>query len=238
MSGNIFKTRTELQRLAETHSGIIVSYSTGKDSQILLDLASKVFSRVVALHMYFVPGLAYIEEGLDYARRRWGCEVMQLPHWGYVEAVKTNQYCNLPGASRLADIDLSDIYKVAMARTGLRLVATGARKSDGLWRRRWMKNIRRGDKYDDVIFPLSDWLKLDITSYVKANRIEIPELSRTGRQDATGIGLNNETILWLYDRHRGDYELVRRVFPFIEAVPLRRQFYGIGGNYGRDVIGD
>lgn len=231
MSNRIIQTRKELETLAQTHEGIIVSYSTGKDSMILLDLCSKVFKRVVALHLYFVPGLGYIETGLEYARQRWGCEVIQLPHWAYVEAVKTNQYCNYPGAESLAEIKLADIYKLAMQRTGLRLVATGAKKADGLWRRRWMKNIRKGAKYDGVLFPMQDWLRLDIQAYMKTHHIPMPELSSTGAKDATGITCHNEVLLWLYDRHRGDFDKMRRVFPFIEAVVARREFYGIGNRY-------
>lgn len=231
MSQRIIDTLHELEKLSQTHEAIIVSYSTGKDSMILMDLCSKKFKRVIALHMYFVKGLAYIEGGLDYARARWGCEVMQIPHWLYVQAIKTNQYCNYTNAESLADVNLSDLYKLAMQKTGARLVATGARKSDGLWRRRWMKNIRKSANYDGVIFPLQDWLKLDISSYQKTHNIPMPELSTTGRGDATGISCNNESILWLYDRHRDDFDRMKRVFPHIDAVVARRELYGIGNTY-------
>ena len=231
MSQRIIATLQELEKLARTNESIIVSYSTGKDSMILMDLASKKFRRVIALHMYFVKGLAYIEGGLQYARDRWGCEVVQMPHWNYIDALKTNQYCNYANAQELADVSLSDVYKLAMQKTGARLVATGARKSDGLWRRRWMKNIRKSANYDGVIFPLQDWLKLDISNYQKTHNIPMPELSTTGRGDATGISTNNESILWLYDRHREDFERMKRVFPHIEAVVHRRELYGIGNHY-------
>jgi phosphoadenosine phosphosulfate reductase len=231
MSQRILTTLQELEKLANTNEAIIVSYSTGKDSMILMDMACKKFRRVIALHMYFVKGLAYIEGGLRYAQERWGCEVLQMPHWQYIEALQTNQYCNYANAHELAELRLADIYKLAMQQTGARIVATGARKSDGLWRRRWMANIRKSAKYDGVIFPLQDWLKIDIAAYQKTHGIPMPELSNTGRGDATGISTNNESILWLYDRHREDYERMKRVFPHIDAVIARRELYGIGNHY-------
>lgn len=233
MSNRIIKTRQDLAELAKTHDGIIVSYSTGKDSQILVDLCAKTFRRVVALHLYFVPGLDYIERGLEMARHRWGVEVVQLPHWNYIEAIKTNQYCNYRAADKdsLTDVRLLDLYKLAMQRTGLRLVATGARKSDGLWRRRWMANIRKTGAYEGVLFPMQDWLRIDITAYMKTHHIEVPPLSKIGAQDATGIGLNNEVLLWLHDTQPEDFARMRRVFPLIDAVIARRAIHGIGGRY-------
>lgn len=233
MSHKIITTRQKLAELAEKNEGIIVSYSTGKDSMILMDLCAKVFRRVVALHMYFVPDLQYIEGGLNYARGRWKCEVMQLPHWLYYKAIRENQYCNYSNAEQFAEVSLSDVYKYAMQETGIRLVATGARKSDGLWRRRWMKNIRKTANYEGVIFPLEDWLRIDIQAYMKANAIPQPELSSTGRGDATGISTDNDSILWLYDRHPDDFERMRRVFPHIGAVVARREMYGIGNHHSQ-----
>lgn len=231
MSHKIIETKRRLSELAEKHEGIIVSYSTGKDSMILMDLATKTFRRVVALHMYFVKGLGYIEGGLEYARARWGCEVIQYPHWLYFHAIRDSHYCNYANAESLEPVQLIDIYKLAMQETGLRLVATGARKSDGLWRRRWFKNIQKSSKYDGIIFPLEEWLRLDIQAYMKSNAIPVPELSSTGRGDATGISTNNASILWLYDRHPEDYEKMRRVFPYIGTVVARREMYGIGERY-------
>jgi phosphoadenosine phosphosulfate reductase len=231
MSQKIIDSYKSLTKLAETNEGIIVSYSTGKDSMILMDLCAKLFRRVVALHMYFVADLDYIEGGLDYARARWGCEVLQMPHWSYVDSVRDNRYCNYKGADSLQEVKLLDIYKIAMQRTGIRLVATGAKKADGLWRRRWMKNIRKTANYDGIIFPLENWLKLDVVSYCKQHAIVLPELTTAMGGEATGIGVRNDTILWLYDRHPGDYEKMRKVFPHIGTVIARREFYGIGKTY-------
>lgn len=231
MSQNIFNTRQQLEELAQKHEAIIVSYSTGKDSMIIMDMCARLFRRVIALHMYFVKDLDYIEVGLNYAQQRWGCEIIQMPHWSVIEAIKTNQYCNYPHAYELADVKLADIYKLAMQQTGVRLLAHGARKSDGLWRRRWFKNIRKGNAYEGLIFPVENWGRLDVMAYAKTHHIPIPELSKLGVGDGTGIGLNNEMLLWLYDRHPGDFAKIAKVFPYIHAVPARREFYGIGNRY-------
>jgi phosphoadenosine phosphosulfate reductase len=231
MSQNIFDTRHQLEELAQKHESIIVSYSTGKDSMIIMDMASRLFRRVIALHMYFVKDLDYIETGLEYAQQRWGCEILQLPHWSYVDAVKTNQYCYYPHAYELADVKLMDIYKLAMQQTGARLLAHGARRSDGLWRRRWFKNIRKSGNYDGLIFPIEKWGRLDVMAYAKTHHLPIPELSKLGVGEGTGIGLNNDTLLWLHDRFPGDFEKMRKVFPYISAVVARREFYGIGKHY-------
>lgn len=94
-----------------------------------------------------------------------------------------------------------------------------------------MANIRRTGAYDGVLFPLQDWLKIDITAYMKTHHIEMPPLSKIGAQDATGIGLNNEVLLWLHDTQPEDFARMRRVFPLIDAVIARRALHGIGGRY-------
>ena len=220
-----------MARLAKTHDTAIVSYSTGKDSMIVMDLCAKHFKKVIALHMYLVRDIAYIERGLNYARRRWGCEVIQYPHWALFKYMKDNQFCNYPEAKFLTEVSLSDVYALALRDTGCKLILTGAKKADGLWRRRWLRTLETSLVYANVKFPIQEWMKLDVTAYMKTNAIPMPALSASAKSGVSGIGLNSESILWMNDTQPDDYDRMTRVFPFIGAVVARREFYGIGKRF-------
>ena len=92
---NVFTdTSRLLARYAEQHESILVSFSGGKDSLVCLDLCTRAFKRVVCYFMYFVKDLECCEQQLQYARDRWGVEILQYPHWILFRCLKNGVYCN------------------------------------------------------------------------------------------------------------------------------------------------
>ena len=60
---------------------VIVSFSGGKESIVVLDMCMRHFKRVAAFHMYQFPHLSFSDEQIDWYERRYpGLEIIDLPH--------------------------------------------------------------------------------------------------------------------------------------------------------------
>ena len=59
---------------------VLVGFSGGKDSVATLDLCVRHFARVVPFFMYLVPGLSFQEAQIRWYERRYGLEVLRVPH--------------------------------------------------------------------------------------------------------------------------------------------------------------
>ena len=214
-------TLASLKAAAAEHDECLVFYSGGKDSLVITDLCVRTFKRIVAVNMYFVPGLECIERQLDYGRKRWGLKIIQYPHWLLVRCLTDGVYC--PNHVKFDDLDLKlgDIYKVARLDTGIKLVATGAKKADSQWRRR---NLATSSS-ENMLYPIVEWNKFDVLGYCKKQGIELPD---SAKGNATGVDLSAPSLLWLYDHHPQDFKRLTEYFPYAEAGIKRREWYGIG----------
>lgn len=220
MKQNIFqKTFKHLETFAETNEDILISYSGGKDSLIVLDMCSKIFKRVVCFFMYIVPGLSICETQIKYAQDRYGVEIIQYPHWLLSHWLKAGVYRN-PSYKfdNLPDLKPNDIYALAREDSGIYLIATGMKRSDTLWRKRNLSQETPG-----VIHPLINWNKYEVLAYCKLNNIPLPDAAEG---NVSGIDLSERTLLWLHDKHPEDFRKLLRVFPFAEVPVYRRKFYG------------
>jgi hypothetical protein len=115
---------------------------------------------------------------------------------------------------------LQSVYTAARKRSGIQLIATGAKDSDSAHRRR----LLRWNKDDALTFPVQTWHKHDVLAYLKAHNIPMPVGS--GRQ-TSGIDLSTPEVLWLHDEYPDDYQKLVKYFPFVEAIVYRRQWYGV-----------
>jgi len=197
---------------------VLVSYSGGKDSLVTIDLCARTFKTLEAFFMYFVPGLECVEESLALAERKFGIKIHQYPHWITGRALTGGTYSNAYFKKDIPDWTLRDVYDLASADTHIRVIATGAKRSDSQWRKRNLAAC----PYDDVIYPIVGWTKPDVISYLKSRKIPIPQGSSG---NATGIDLSTPSLLWLHDTHPNDFKKLCEVFPYAEAVVWRRSFF-------------
>jgi len=215
-------TINEILKAKEQTDSILCSYSGGKDSLITLDLCMKNFKTVKCFFMYLVQGLECTENALDYARRRWGVEILQYPHWGLWRSMKDEVFCQRPASmDTIEELTLKDIYSFVRHDTGIEWIATGAKKSDSMWRRR---NFYLTRNWANILHPVKEWNKFDVMGYLKLNNIPVPDSSN---RNATGVDLSTPSLLWLYDTYPDDFKKLLKIFPFAETVVKRREYYGI-----------
>ena len=198
---------------------------------VVMDLATKIFKTVLPVFMYFVPGLSIIEKQVDFASKKWGVEVLHVPHWILFRCFKNGVYClpSIKNRDNIPDVKIRDIYNHVIRTSGIPFIATGAKLADSVWRK---QNMRSTEGWTDILNPLKNWNKFDVLYYLKKNDIPIPDSSGAS---ATGVDLSTPSILWLYDKHQEDYEKVSRYFPFIGAVVKRRELYGEEGKKTKPV---
>lgn len=217
----------ELRAIAAVESSIIVAFSGGKDSRVVLDLCHRAgFKTIVGFYMYLVPGLECEEEKLQWARDRYGITILQYPHWVAIRCLQSGAYC--PPRKCWGDtgkVTVDHIHGMVQADTGIRHIAHGAKLADSLWRRRNM--AVRKNKDDGVVYPLRKWKIYDVLAYLNMHNIPRPDFLGDNKA-ASGLGLMTEEMCWLHDTHPADFRRVMRWFPYVEAIIYRREWFGIG----------
>jgi phosphoadenosine phosphosulfate reductase len=200
---------------------MLVAFSGGKDSLVVMDLCLRTFKHVSGFFMSFIPGLDCVEYEIDRARKKHGIEIRVYPHWvtrnNIVNGIYTPSWFE---NDYLPEWKLADIYAMAMLDANIDQIATGAKRSDSTWRRRFMTTFHP----DAVINPIAGWHKYDVVGYLRGQGIPLPPSSGLS---ATGIDLSVPSLLWLHDTYPEDFRRVCDVFPFAEAVVYRRKFYSL-----------
>lgn len=88
MPSAIDTAKSALEKACSLSDSVLVAYSDGKDSRVVMDLATRYFKRVEGFYMSFVPYLEYINAGLAQAAKQWGVKIHQFPHWSRIMAMK------------------------------------------------------------------------------------------------------------------------------------------------------
>jgi phosphoadenosine phosphosulfate reductase len=216
---------TDTQKILEAtrakSESILVSYSGGKDSLVVMDLCLRTFKHVEGFFMALLPGIRCQEAEIERAAERLKIKIHIYPHWVMRKMIREGIYTTESFVyDDLPEWKLHDIYALVIQETGIPIFATGAKKADSAWRRRFMTTARK----DMVINPIAAWLKYDVLAYLKAHGIPLPPSSGKA---STGVDLSIPSLLWLHENYPADFERLSRIFPFAEAVVWHKKFYGI-----------
>lgn len=164
---------TALQFVRKRTDSVILFYSGGKDSIVLLHMLSSVFKRVYCVFMYFVEDLEHQQPLLIYPNRYPNVELIQLPHWMISHYYKNAYYRFHRPDEKVPLLNLGDIEQQARIKTGARWVVNGAKQSDGLNRNLMLGTLKFNciNEKSARIYPLALWKKADVVAYMKANGI-------------------------------------------------------------------
>lgn len=225
------ETLDYLRKYADKTDRIAVGYSGGKDSLCVLDLCSRVFKKIYCFNMEWCGGFECDRKQMEYAKQRYGIEIIHYPHFSFVNALKGGIFCNdTDYTDRIPDWTLRDVYDCVRGDLKVPYIAHGAKTADGLWRRKMFNATKT---WTDIIYPIKTWTKQAVMAYMRMQKIPIPAMSQgqttggTGRvKNATGIDLSDPSIWWLHDNHPEDYKKLLRWFPYAHAAVCRRDWYG------------
>ena len=199
---------------------VIVSFSGGKESIVVLDMCMRYFERVAAFHMYQFPHLSFSDEQIDWYERRYpGLEIIDLPH----PNLSMNMHYGVfrPENPDVPLIGFNDVYNYVRWATGIHWIAAGERVSDSLVRRAMIKHNGTVDTVRGRFYPVANWNKADILRYIKVHKLRIGKDSRAMGYSFPGI--EQEAVTELKRHFPRDYERIESWFPLLGAAVFRQE---------------
>lgn len=210
-------TASCIEFLKTQTDAVILFYSGGKDSLILLDLLTKHF-KVHLAFMYFVDGLEHVEKYLHFAQKKYGVEFRKYPHWELSQYINDNYY-RFHGAE-VPKFKLGDIETKARQDFGCDWIITGMKKADSLNRRLMMGTLFMNaiDLKARRAHPLAEWKKQDCINYIKLHKLPTPVAYN--KKNSSGVTISEDVLRWCKKNAPRDYKRLIDAFPFAETLIL------------------
>jgi len=206
-----------LKHLREQTPEVVLFYSGGKDSLVLLDLLAPHF-KVHCFFMYFVKNLRHLNFFLEWVKRYPNATLHQLPHWMVSYYIKHN-YFSIPTPGRsIKALKQADIEGKAREISGCDWIVFGHKKADSM-NRRIMLSTYKFDCINDKgkkIYPLALWTKRQVKSYIQINNIIKP--IEYGAKNSNGLDLNIDVFLYLREFFPDDLEKIFNIFPLSRQI--------------------
>ena len=201
---------------------VIVAFSGGKESCVILDLCSRFFDRVEPFFMYQVPNLSFQEKTLHWYENKYNVSIKRLPHFG------TSRYLRY-GVYREPDFDvpiigMDDIYGFMRNRTGIHWIVAGERCADSIWRNAMIKHTGSIDEERGRFFPLAYWNKKDTLEYMRVKKLYLGADSK--KLGTSFSDLRGEELAMLEQYYPDDLEKARKIYPLCDAAIRRYKLYG------------
>ena len=198
----------------------IVSFSGGKDSWTILDMACRVWgpANVNCYNLYIVPGMECELQEFRKVERRYGIHIRRIPHPGLQAALRAGHLQPVPTSFR-RKLQHADIYEYVRNITSSDWVIFGHRMDESLQRRGMIRRDRGVITHLRKVYPLWNWTAPDVYHYIKSAKIPAPE--QYTESDTTGFTLAPNSLLYLRSKYPDDYKKVIEMFPFAEVQLLR-----------------
>lgn len=201
-------------------SRVLVGYSGGKDSAVLLDLCCQRFAHVEAFFMYTIPGMEFQEAMMRWAEQHYGIKVHRVPHFELSNMLRYGVFRHEDFATPI--VTTREIYDYAREKADTYWIAGGERIKDSIVRRAMLKRSGSIDMTRGRFFPLIEWSKADILAYIKQHRLPLsPEYRHLGHSFRS---LGGTEMLAIKAKFPEDYARIQHWFPLIEGSVKRHEF--------------
>lgn len=217
MASKIALAHERAARVAQLSGGSLLLGLSGKDSFVTLDIAKDHFKRIVCCHYYTVRGMRCLEAPFEALTKRYGVELLFVPHWDLARLMKYGVLRpHLNATDNLRTMKKADTEALARKRSGIDWIAYGERLSDCFARRLFWRKLDGVYEKGRRCTLIPDWLDADVNGYMVAKKLPQPCIFGAGTKSA-GFELTPNCLKWLKDKHPNDYQQVLRVFPAAEA---------------------
>lgn len=192
---------------------VVVSFSGGKDSVVVLDMCVRHFKRVQAFFMYQVPGLSFQEATLRWYENKYGIEILRVPHPELSEFLRY-------GLFRHHDLSVpvvgfNELYHYVRLQTGTKFIAAVERIADSIVRRAMMKKSGSIDVKRGRFYPVAYFRKEDVLRYIDKHQLKVsPESRFLGHSFRS---FDPEDMYKVRKHYPDDYAKIERFFPFVGA---------------------
>lgn len=200
-------------------NSLILGFSTGKDSIVALDIASRYFKKLYVYFLYIVPDLEFQEKILRKYERKYDIQIDRLPHPDVSNFLKYGTF--RPPDSAVRQVQFSDLHDYLRVKSGYKWIAGGERINDSITRRAFLKTSGSIDLSSYRMYPLINWNKQSVIEYIKRKHLILSkDLSVIGRSFCS---LNGKELLYVAENYPEDFERIKRFYPLCEVSVLREK---------------
>lgn len=206
-----------INTVREQTDRVILFYSCGKDSIVLLNMVAPLFKEVICVYMYFVKDLNHINRFIQYSKSRYNnVRFLEVPHWNLSRALKIGLFCQPQKDIKI--LRLRDVVERVRSKTGIEWCFIGMKQADSLNRRLMLRTYKsEAINWDSKIaYPLSMWKKKEILSYIKFHNLPTPV--EYSKEAGNGLWFDLKVFLWLKDNEPDDLKKILRAFPLSEKI--------------------
>ena len=215
------------EKLAADGRPVLLAFSCGKDSIAAWLAMRDMGIEVVPAYLYYVPGLRFVDEELDYFEQKFQTRIKRYPHpslyrWLNNAVFQAPERLRYIEAARLPEPSYEQMWDFIRADVGLdksTWCADGVRAADSIQRRGafvqygyWRRNLKK-------VSPIGDWLKGEVLDCIRGHHIELPcDYAWFGR---SFDGIDKRFTKVLKDKAPDDYATLLEWFPLLEVDHVR-----------------
>ncbi len=215
------------EKLAADGRPVLLAFSCGKDSIAAWLAMRDMGIEVVPAYLYYVPGLRFVDEELDYFEQKFQTRIRRYPHpslyrWLNNAVFQAPERLRFIEAARLPEPSYEQMWDFIRADVGLdknTWCADGVRAADSIQRRGafvqygyWRRNLKK-------VSPIGDWLKGEVLDCIRSHDIELPcDYAWFGR---SFDGIDKRFTKVLKDKAPDDYATLLEWFPLLEVDHVR-----------------
>jgi len=200
---------------------VIVSYSGGKESAVVLDLCHNHFKKVSVFFMFQVPGLSFQEAQLRWAEKRYCLEIYRLPHFEVSHFMRTGTFCKADPS--IPNVTISDVYAHVRGVFDTHWIAAGERSKDSVVRAAMIKKSGSIDEQRGRFYPIAWWDKAQTLKYLEVNKIKFDAGKNALGRSFGKLAPQNMAALKKFFPE--DYAKVEQAFPLIGASTAHHEMY-------------
>lgn len=215
------------EKLAEEGKPVLLAFSCGKDSIAAWCALEDAGIEVIPAYLYYVPGLKFVDDELDYFERHFGKRIHRYPHpslyrWINHAVFQPPERLRVIEAANLPTPDYDQMWD--LIRNDLHLpsdtwCADGVRAADSIQRRGafvrygyWHKRLKK-------VSPVGDWVKSEVMECINAHGLKLPvDYELFGR---SFDGIDRRFTEVLKDKNPDDYAVLKSWFPLLEVDHVR-----------------
>jgi phosphoadenosine phosphosulfate reductase len=212
-----------INQAAKITDSVIVYFSSGKDSLVLLDLCHKKFKRVSVWFFYLIKDLEFQENYLRFIEKKYGLEINRIPHWNLSRVLAKSVYRPVDNVSKtISRLSINDIDFYTRDISGFEWIASGEKAGDSIVRYAMLKKCKGIDEKRKRFFPLTIWNDAAIWRYIKTEHIPLPPDYRMfGRSFGR---MWEDELSAIKKNYPNDYLKILEVFPYAESAIKRKEF--------------
>jgi phosphoadenosine phosphosulfate reductase len=191
---------------------IIVFFSTGKDSVVLLDLCCKYFNRVEAVYLYYVPDLTYKNKILGMYEKRYGIKVHQYPQYDVSDILRKHSIRT--DIKKIRPVDLENFLR---EKFEIPYVAYGYKMVDSVFRGGILNSPDMDHGMNPKlkrVYPLARWSEKEVFEYIKRNKLPLSFEYDYGFRDINIF--QGKALEFIKSKSPDDYKKIIDFYPFLE----------------------